>query len=460
MLQSGIIRPSTSSFSSPVILVKKKDNSWRMCVDYRVLNKATVPDKFPIPVIEELLDELHGACYFSKLDLKSGYHQVRVREADIHKTAFRTHEGHYEFLVMPFGLMNAPSTFQSLMNEVIEDLQKDTDSKPGYVYKNGVLLYEGRLVISAKSSMIPTLLSEFHTTPQGGHSGFYKTYRRIAANVYWVGMKNTVQEFVKACDICQRQKYLTSSPGGLLQPLPIPDRIWEDLSMDFITGLPKSKGYEAILVVVDRLSKYVHFIPLKHPYTAKIIAEVFVREVVRLHGIPLSIVSDRDSVFMSSFWRELFKLQGTKLRMSTAYHPETDGQTEVVNHCLETYLRCFITDQPRTWANWISWSEYWFNTSHHSATGQTPYEIVYEKVDQVLIHWKGQKVEEATWEDVLMMKSEFPNFCLEDKTNLSGGSIVRTQNSNTNAESSLVNDYNEGPRNWLVYSRRTARKKS
>ena len=154
----------------------------------------------------------------------------------------------------------------------------------------------------------------------GGHSGFLRTCKRIAYDLYWLGMKGDVKRFVAECGICQQNKTLALSPASVPQPLPVPNLIWEDITMDFIEGLPRSGGFDSIFVVVDCFSKYAHFIPLRHPYKVIMVAATFVKEVVRLHGISRSIISDRDKVFPSHFWNELFQLQGTHLRQSTAYH--------------------------------------------------------------------------------------------------------------------------------------------
>lgn len=157
-------------------------------------------------------------------------------------------------------------------------------------------------MIHANSPMIPKLLEQFHSSVIGGHEGALKTYKRLLQEVYWRGMRKDVIKFITHCQECQENKYGTTSPAGLLSSLPIRQQVWTNVSMDFVEGLPSSKRFNSILVVVDRLSKYSHFIPLKHHFTAKIVSEAYIREVVRLHGFPETVVSDRDKVFLSHFW--------------------------------------------------------------------------------------------------------------------------------------------------------------
>ncbi|WVY98895.1 hypothetical protein V8G54_031046 [Vigna mungo] len=620
MIASGWIQPSSSPFSSPVLLLKKKDGSWRMCVDYRALNAITVKDRFPLRMVEELLDELGYARCFSKLDLTSGFHQIRLQPSNIPKTAFRTHDGHYEYCVMPFGLCNAPATFQSTMNDIFRPLlrrtvivffddilvfisnggvspdpgkieamvkwpvptctkglrgflgltgfyrkfvrhyaaiaqpltdllkkgqfqwsthaQKAFDSlksamssitvlalpdfdktfyvqtdasrttmgavltqdnrpiayfskvfcprlskssayvrelhaitsavkrwpqyllghffiiqtdqrtpeqqhylvkllgrlnvvadvlsqsdcplqgelhmlsTPQFVFLNelkesqlldsefilmrdkvllnpssyplfrwngDLLLYRGKIWINNQSKFIPLLLREFHETPIGGHAGVSKTLKRISANFFWGSMAKDTKAFVSQCVACQQTKYSTTRPGGLLHPLPIPSGVWEDISLDSVTGLPPSNGYTVLLVVVDRFSKAVHLGALNSGFTAYKVAELFVSMVCKHHGLPKSIVSDRDPVFISRFWSDLLKFSGTLLRMSSSYHPQTDGQTEVMNRTIEQYLRAFVHQKPSLWFKYLPWAEYHYNTSWHFGSGVTPFEVVYGK---------------------------------------------------------------------------------
>ncbi|GKC46125.1 ty3-gypsy retrotransposon protein [Tanacetum coccineum] len=622
MLSQGIIRFSHSPFSSPVLLAKKKDGSYRFCVDYCALNSVTVKDKFPIPTTDEMFDELGKARIFTKLDLRAGYHKIRVHEWDVYKTAFRTHDGHYEFLVMPFGLTNAPSTFQrskfvfgagelkylrhiisargvqmdpkkvSVVREwpvprtqsqvrgflglagyyrrfirryasvaaPLTDLLKhegfkwgetkarafealkqqlsnapllhlpnfdqvfvveadasgdgiravlmqgsrpisyfnrklgprmrvaatyqkelfaimepkyvrklmgfdfDIEYKPGVANQaanalsrvfeeveqvtatflalsqplvgfigdlqgenetlaellelhqkmdngellsgfrrdNGLILYNNRYYIGQESKFKTLLLQEFHATPSAGHGGVKKTLVGLLALFFWKGMRKSVKEFIKQCVVCQKTKYSTDAPGGYLQPLPTPSAVWEDVLMDFITGLQASRGITVILVVVDRLTKYAHFGTLPTSFNAHKVAEVFLEIVVKHHGIPRTIVSDRDPIFVSTFWKQLFHFSGTQLSHSTAYHPQTDGQTEVVNRRLEQYLRAMVSNRPQQWARHLPWAEYCYNSNYHTSIKMSPFQTLYGRLPLMVFSYPPGSSKVAAVDDLLV----------------------------------------------------------
>jgi IS30 family transposase len=236
---------------------------------------------------------------------------------------------------------------------------------------------KGKVVVGNNSVLRSQIIFMFHNSALEGHSGMTVTSKTVGSLFYWKGQQKHIRQHVREYNVCQRTKHEIVVSPGLIQPLPIPITLFIDFSMDFVEGLPKSDGKDVIMVIVDRFSKDAHCVTLSHPYSARTIARAFMDNIYKLHWIPALITSDRDSVFLSRFWNELFSTQEVNLHYSTAYHPQTDCQTEVVNKCIEHYLRCMVGDCPNQWAKWLPLAEWWYNTNYHSATKMTPYEVLY-----------------------------------------------------------------------------------
>ena len=711
--EKGFIRPSSSPWGAPVLFVKKKDGSQRMCIDYRELNKLTIKNRYPLPRIDDLFDQLQGAAWFSKIDLRSGYHQMRVREEDIEKTAFRTRYGHYEFVVMPFGLTNAPAAFMDLMNrvcspmldrsvivfiddilvyskteqeheqhlrEILEILRREklyakfskcdfwlpevqflghvvnkegimvdqakidavkrwevpkTPSEvrsflglAGYYRRfienfskialpltrltkksekfvwgieqqsafkelrhrlcnapiltlpdgvedmvvycdashqgfGAVLMQRDKVIAYASRRLKPhemnypthdlelgavvfalkiwrhylygvkctiftdhkslkylfdqqnlnmrqtrwldvvkdydceiryhpgkanvvadalsrkpqrdpirgkclrmtvmtplldsirdaqklaiqgehakrekivneipkmeldsrelltrfgrvwvpytggnrkVLLDEAHKSKFSIHPGATKMYRDLREGYWWHGMKNDVARYVEECLTCRKVKAEHQKPHGKLQPLDIPEWKWEHLTMDFITKLPRTaRGADTIWVIVDRLTKSAHFLAIRESSSAEKLAEIFVRDIVSLHGVPVSIVSDRDTRFTSRFWEKFQGELGTRLHFSTAFHPQTDGQSERTIQTLEDMLRACVMDFGGNWDEHLKLAEFSYNNSYHSSIQMPPYEALYGRKCRTPVCWGevGQRVLGST--DIVLQTTE------------------------------------------------------
>ena len=243
---------------------------------------------------------------------------------------------------------------------------------------NGLLCYEGRTYIPNEATIRSILLEMFHDEPwDGGHFGADKTTEKLRSAYHWENMAADVKKYVQTCDVCQRVKAKLHRPYGELTSLPQPRAPYTEISMDFITGLPPSewmgKWYNAILVIMDRYSKHATYIRTTKNITSSELVDVFIHEVVRRHGWPEGIVSDRGSVFTSEFWEAVCRGMKVKRRLSTAFHPQTDGQTERQNRTLRQYLVCYCHDEQSNWASMLDSAEFAYNSSKYSLIKRSPF---------------------------------------------------------------------------------------
>jgi transposase InsO family protein len=243
---------------------------------------------------------------------------------------------------------------------------------------DGLLLYKNIVYVPNDRELKLAILKEMHNVTYAGHSRYQKTVATVKSHYFWPGLKKEIVEYIARCMECKRVKTEHRHPTRLLQPLPIPEWKWDVVTMDFITGLPRTrKQHDSIMMVVEKLTKAAHFVPLKTTHRATEVVDMFLKEVARLHGIPKTIMYDRDLKFTSNFWKGLFKGFRTNLNFSTSYHPESDGQIERVNRVIEDMLRMYVMYKPSRWEDYLHLVEFTYNNGYHASLKMSPFEALY-----------------------------------------------------------------------------------
>ena len=267
--------------------------------------------------------------------------------------------------------------FSNLLSNLRKETKWNNPAFPQYHYgENGLIYFEdwnGNNKLCVPKDLQTKIMSEVHDSiSEGAHAGYYKTYNRIASTYYWPRMSRSIKTFVSTCDICQKSKPRRHAPIGLLRPIPIPSRPFEVISMDFIPELPESNGFDNILVIVDKLTKYGIFIPCSTNINEEDTAKLFFKHIIAQYGLPRQVITDRDSRWRNDFWGEICRLMGTKRSLTTAYHPQADGQTEILNQTIEIALRAYIGPSRNDWEQHLDALSLAYNSSPHTATTFAP----------------------------------------------------------------------------------------
>jgi len=269
---------------------------------------------------------------------------------------------HYSEVLQAFGVPNTKFSQYSLQED-------------GIIMFNN---WTGYSRVCVPNSLVHEILKEIHDgITSTAHARYDKMYKRISQIFYWLKMSKDIKKFVYSCPICQQIKHKRHSPYGILQPVPIPNKPFEVVTMDLITDLPESENYNAIYVIVCKLTKYAFFIPCTTKLSEKEAAKIFFDNIVCHVGLPIQIISNRDSRWRNDFWKEVCQYMGSRRALTTAYHPQADGQTEILNQTLEIALRAYINFDRNNWSSLLSKIAFAYNNTPHTATGYAPAQLLY-----------------------------------------------------------------------------------